>query len=88
VIALLVGPASAAVTAFQVSARAHVVDLLLAGGLCGNPAARSGANLFLGHCATCWSAATFAGVATFLAMASILHLRATARATQLGRRAK
>lgn len=82
-LAMLAGPSAAAILAFQTSARAHALDLLLAGAVCGNPANRPEVFTLFGHCMTCWSTGAAAGVATSALMAAmLLRIRgATARPT-------
>jgi hypothetical protein len=66
-------PLTAAVAAFQQSARQHILDSLLAGSVCGNPAMRAGAPEFLGHCAACWTAAGATGLGTLALMLVLMH---------------
>lgn len=63
---LAFAPMAAGLTAFSIAARAHVVDTLLAGAVCGNPG--QGAEwVFFGHCAPCWEAGAAAFAFTLAA---------------------
>jgi len=70
---LAIVPVTAAMAAFQQSARGHVLDDLLAQGGCGNLAMRAGAPEFFGHCAACWSAAAATGLGTLAVMLILMR---------------
>jgi hypothetical protein len=66
-------PLVAALAAFQVSARTHMLDDVLASATCGNLSMRASAPEFLGHCAACWSAAVSTGLGTLVVMLMLME---------------
>lgn len=70
---LALAPIGAAIAAFQLSARHHALDAILANAMCGGPAMTSGAPEFLGHCMACWSAAVSTGLGTLALMLFLVH---------------
>jgi hypothetical protein len=67
-LALIAAPAFAAWVAFSQSAQAHVLDVLIGQGACGNPLMTPDAPMIFGHCLDCWSAGARAGLAMLFAL--------------------
>lgn len=66
---------AAFVTAFQASARAHVLDMLVYGPVCGNPLQATTTFMLLDHCAACWVSGLSAGLFAFGATALMMRRR-------------
>lgn len=71
--ALWVMPTLSGALAFSVSARAHVLDVLLGQADCGKLFMKPAAPVLFGHCLECWTAGATAGAAMLIALL-VAHL--------------